>query len=60
MNLINCSTALHRIAKLALGSSVQERGRLVEHEAIRRLRRQLAGRVSEMAGDDHCRDGRGG
>lgn len=59
MNLINCSTALHRIAKLALGSSVQERGRLVEHEAIRCLRRQLARHVGERAGD-HGRHARGG
>jgi len=58
MNLINCSTALHRIAKLALGSSVQERERLVEHEAIQCLRRHLAGHVGERAGD-HGKHARG-
>ncbi|CAK0860980.1 unnamed protein product, partial [Prorocentrum cordatum] len=50
MNLINCSTALHRVAKLSLGSSVQERGSLVEHEAVQCLRGLLVGHVAERAG----------
>lgn len=38
MNLINCSTALHRIAKLALDCNAEAREWIKEHESIRGLR----------------------
>lgn len=50
MNLINFSTALHRIAKLALGCSVQTRESLVEHAAIKELRRLVVLHVQEKVG----------
>eukprot|EP00747_Dinoflagellata_sp_TGD_P154253 gnl/TRDRNA2_/TRDRNA2_177482_c0_seq10.p1 gnl/TRDRNA2_/TRDRNA2_177482_c0~~gnl/TRDRNA2_/TRDRNA2_177482_c0_seq10.p1 ORF type:complete len:868 (-),score=154.64 gnl/TRDRNA2_/TRDRNA2_177482_c0_seq10:277-2823(-) len=38
MNLINFSTALHRISKLALGCSTRTRNWILDHECIRQLR----------------------
>mmetsp|Transcript_86474 Transcript_86474/g.245209 ORF Transcript_86474/g.245209 Transcript_86474/m.245209 type:complete len:750 (-) Transcript_86474:244-2493(-) len=50
MNLINFSTALHRIAKLALGCSVQARERIMGQKAMKELQRAVVKYVNMTVG----------
>lgn len=58
MNLINFSTALHRVAKLALGCSSQVREQIVEHQSIWELQQAVLRYVIQMEANSRGGNGR--